>query len=251
MFFRVQQLLGLHIKASDGTIGKIKDVYFDDHRWTIRYLVVEPGALLAVGQVLISPISVSSIDWDDGFVNVKLSLEQVKASPSIDTDKPVCRQHEEHYFDYYGYPYYWTDPSLWLKTTYPVEPPGSRPDACNMAGIRGAAPLDPRLRSAQEVTGYGIETTTEPIGHVEDFLVDSVTWAIRYLIVKTRNWLPGKHVVIPPTWIQAVDWDRRLVRAAVGADSVKGAPEFSPSTEFSRASETSLYKHYQLEPYWQ
>jgi sporulation protein YlmC with PRC-barrel domain len=243
--------MGLRIKASDGIIGSIKDAYFDDHSWTIRYLLVEPGAFLAVGQVLISPISVSSIDWVDTLVQVKLNREQIKASPPIETDKPVSRQHEEHYFDYYGYPYYWTDPSLWLKENYPVGPPGSRAAALNMPGTDGAAPLNPRLRSAKEVAGYGIETTTEPIGHVEDFLVDSETWTIRYLIVKTRNWLPGKHVVIPPTWITEVDWDQRLVRAAVGADSVREAPEFSPGTEFSRAYETSLYKHYQCDPYWQ
>jgi sporulation protein YlmC with PRC-barrel domain len=251
MVYRLQQLIGLHIKASDGTIGKIKDVYFDDRSWTIRYLVIEPGAFFAVGQVLISPIAVSSIDWDDSLVHVKLTMQQVKASPSIDTDKPVSRQHEEHLFDYYGYPYYWTDPSLWLKANYPIDLSGSGPAARNMPGIHGAAPLDPRLRSANEVAGYGIQTTTEPMGHVEDFLVDSVTWVIRYLVVKTRNWLPGEHVVIPPTWIKEVDWDQRIVRAAVGANSVRDAPEFSPGTEFSRVYETSLYKHYQRDPYWQ
>jgi hypothetical protein len=251
MVYRLQQLIGLHIKASDGTIGKIKDLYFDDHSWTIRYLVVETGTFFAVREVLISPMSVSSIDWENGVLPVKLTIEQVMACPPIDTDKPVSRQHEEHYFDYYGYPYYWTDPSLWLKATYPVDPPGTAPAACNMPGIHGAAPLDHHLRSANEVTGYGIETTTEPMGHVEDFLVDSATWGIRYLVVKTRNWLPGKHVVIPPTWIKHVDWEQRIVRAAVGADNVRNAPEFSPGTEFSRAYETSLYKHYQLDPYWQ
>jgi len=78
-----------------------------------------------------------------------------------------------------------------------------------------------------------------------------VTWAIRYLIVDTRNWLPGKHVVIPPGWIKQVDWDDDAVHVAVSPDSVKGAPEFDSGTEFSRAYESSLYKHYQRDPYWQ
>ena len=244
-------MIGLHIKASDGAIGKIKDVYFDDYSWTIRYLVVETGAFFSVGQVLISPISVSSIDWDNGMVQVKLNRGQVKASPPIDTDKPVSRQHEADYFDHYGFPYYWTDPSLWIKATYPISPPGTGPVAHNAAGIHGEAPFDPQLRSAKEVVGYGIQTTAETMGHVEDFLLDSVTWAVRYLVVDTRNWLPGRHVVIPPTWIQHVDWDQRIVRVAVSPESVRDAPEFDPNTEFSRAYESTLYKHYQCDPYWQ
>ena len=101
------------------------------------------------------------------------------------------------------------------------------------------------------MTGYGIQATAELIGHVEDFLVDSVTWAIRYLVVDTRNWLPGKHVVIPPTWIKDVEWGRRIVRVDVSPDSVKCAPEFDSSIDFSRAHETSLYRHYQRDAYWQ
>ena len=250
MVYRLRQLIGLHVRASDGTIGKIKDLYFDDRSWAIRYLVVETVALLAAGRVLISPISVSSIDWDDSLVHVKLTIEQVKGSPPIDTDKPISRQHEEQLFDYYGYPYYWTDPSQCLKANGPIDLPGGEPAARNMPGIRGAAPLDPRLRSANEVAGYGIQTTTEPMGYVEDFLVDVATWGIRYLLVKTRSWLPGTHVVIPPTWIKEVVWGQRIVRAAVGAESVRDAPEFSPGIEFSRAYETRLYKHYQRDPYW-
>jgi len=251
MVYRLRQLIGLHINASDGAIGKVKDVYFDDHSWTIRYLVLATETFLSDRQVLISPVSVTSIDWDNKVVQVKLTVQQVKDSPSIDTDKPVSRQHEADYFDHYGYPYYWTDPAIWIKATYPMTPGKSDAVAHNATGPRGEAPLDSRLQSAAEVTGYRLLTSAESIGHVEDFLLDSVTWAIRYLIVDTRNWLPGKHVVIPPGWIKQVDWDDDAVHVAVSPDSVKGAPEFDSGTEFSRAYESSLYKHYQRDPYWQ
>jgi sporulation protein YlmC with PRC-barrel domain len=100
MVYRLQRLIGLHIKATDGAVGKIKDVYFDDHSWTVRYLVVEAGSFLPVAKVLVSPLSVSSIDWDNNLVHVGLNIEKVRESPPIDTDKPVSRQHEEQYFDY-------------------------------------------------------------------------------------------------------------------------------------------------------
>ena len=235
MVYKLRQLLGLHIKASDGEIGRIKDVCFDDHSWTIRYLVVETGHFFANRQVLVSPLSVSIIDWDGNMLYVKLDMAQIKGSPAIDTDKPVSQQHETDYFDYYGYPYYWTDPLLWLKSS----------------GQGSKSAFDPRLRSANEVTGYHLVTTAEPMGHVEDFLVDSITWAIRYLVVDTRNWLPGKHVVIPPAWITEVKWDDNTVCVDVTPDRVKQAPEFDSNTEFSRADETRLYRHFQRETYWQ
>jgi sporulation protein YlmC with PRC-barrel domain len=251
MVYRLKQLIDLHINASDGAIGKVRDLYFDDHSWTIRHLVLQTGSFLSDRQVLISPVSVASIDWDSRTVWVKLTVQQVKGSPPIDTDKPVSRQHEADYFDHYGYPYYWTDPALWLKATYPTGPAGSGLAARNTAGLRSEAPFDSRLRSAKEVTGYRLLTSTEPIGHVEDFLLDSVTWAIRYVVVDTRNWLPGKHVVIPPGWIKEVDWEEHAVHVAVSPVSVKEAPEFDSSSEFSRAYETRLYEHYQRAPYWQ
>jgi uncharacterized protein YrrD len=247
MVYRLRQLVGLHIKAADGEIGKIKDVYFDDHSWTVRYLVVETGGFFANREVLLSPVAVSAIDWDGSTVHVKLNRAQVKASPPIDTDKPVSRQHETDYFDYYGYPYYWTDPALFHLAANLVSPNGAR----TASGIGSEFPFNPRLRSAKEVTGYRLETTAEPMGHVEDFLVDSITWAIRYLVVDTRHWLPGKHVVIPPAWIKAVKWDDNTVCVDVSPESVKRAPEFDSNTEFSRANETSLYRHYQRDTYWQ
>jgi len=251
MVFRIKQLIGSHVQASDGAIGKIKDVYFDDHGWTIRYLVVETRAFFEGAQVLLSPLCVSHIDWNHHQVQLKLDMNRIKASPPIDTDKPVSRQHEEQYFDYYGYPYYWTDPSLWLKESYPVGLSGAAPVSHNLAGTHGSAPLDPRLRSANEVIGYGIHTTAEPIGHIEDFLIDSLTWAMRYIVVDTRHWFSGGHVVIPPNWIKAVDWDQRIVQAAVNPESVRNAPEFTSKTDFSPAFEAGLYKHYQRDPNWQ
>jgi uncharacterized protein YrrD len=245
MIYRLEQLIGLRIEASDGEIGKIKDIYFDDHSWAVRYLVVEAGAWFTDRKVLISPISVSGIDWDHSAVRVSLSRQQVRTSPPIETDKPVSRQHEVDFFDYYGYPYYWSGPSLWGGTSNPVSPVGPVPPVRNAAGVHGESPVDPRLRSAREVIGYRLETTTESMGHVEDFLVDPETWAIRYLVVDTRTWLSAKHVVIPPQWIRDVDWTQRVVSIDVSADIVKASPEFDSSAEFSRAHETNLYRHYQ------
>jgi sporulation protein YlmC with PRC-barrel domain len=246
VFHRLSQFPGMHIEASDGEIGKVKDVYFDDHSWAVRYLVIEAGSWFADRKVLISPISVSRIDWDNRSIGLNLTRREVQASPSIDTDKPVSRQHEVDFFDYYGYPYYWCGPSLWGETSGPMSPIGPIPPVRNAPDVHGESPLDPRLRSAVEVIGYKIQTDDTSMGHVEDFLLDLETWSVRYLVINTRIWLSGRHVVIPPQWIRAVDWTQRNVSIDVSSDLVKASPEFDwSSSAFSRAHETNLYRHYQ------
>ncbi len=251
MLYALRKLNDLPIEATDGEVGNVKDIYFDDHRWVVRYLVVETGSWLAGRKVLTSPISVTGIDWDQNIAHVGLTRQQVRASPKLDTDKPVSRQHERDFFDYYGYPYYWNGPGLWGTAPYPVNSVGFIPPVTNSPGELLATPTDPHLRSAKEVTGYRLHTIGDSLGHVEDFLLDSASWALRYLVVDTRNWLPGRHVVIPPQWIKDVDWNERVVNVSVTRDTVQGAPEYHSSTEFSRAHETNLYRHYHREGYWQ
>ena len=60
---------------------------------------------------------------------------------------------------------------------------------------------DVHLRSANKVTGYRIGATDGDIGHVEDFIIDDETWEIRYMVVDTQNWWPGKKVLVAPQWI--------------------------------------------------
>ena len=247
MLHRLRRFIDLPIRATDGEIGKIKDVYFDDHQWVVRYLVVDTSWLLG-RQVLISTISVGGLDREDSVVQVRLTRNQIEASPDIDTNKPVSRQHEVGYFDYYGYPYYWNGPALWGATSNPVLPFGTVPNA---PGPTGDAPIDPHLRSVNAVTGYRIHSSDAPIGHVEDFLLDEISWAIRYLVVDTRNWLPGKHVVIPPEWITGMDWSENVVNVDVTRDTVQAAPEYHTGMDFSRVQETHLYRHYQRPSYWQ
>jgi sporulation protein YlmC with PRC-barrel domain len=247
----MEELIGMPIGASDGEIGKIKDIYFDDHRWVVRYLVVETGGWFEDRKVLVSPFAVTGIDWDLRTVQVNLTRQQVRQSPSFDTDKPVSRQHEIEFYGYYGYPYYWGGPLLWGVSLYPLMPAGPIPHVNQAQPGHAEAPADWRLRSASEVTGYRIKATDDLIGHLENFLIDGESWAIRYLIVDTRNWWPGKHVVIPPQWIKRLDWEENCVHVDVTRNTVQHAPEYEPALEFSRANEASLYQYYQRPVYWE
>lgn len=84
------------IHALDGPIGHVKDIYFDDNAWVIRYLIVDTGSWLSSRQVLISPMALAQSNWPDRSLCVSITKERVRHSPSIDTDKPVSRQHDPH-----------------------------------------------------------------------------------------------------------------------------------------------------------
>ncbi|MGH7927671.1 MAG: PRC-barrel domain-containing protein, partial [Candidatus Binatia bacterium] len=192
MLKSVDDLNGYTVEATDGDVGSVVEFYFDDDNWTVRYLIADTGSWLMGRKVLISPMALGKVDWNAEILHVHMTRERVEHSPGIDTDKPVSRQHEMTYHDYYGYPYYWGGPYLWGPAGYP-------------SGYRGTySPAHPRtvekeldaakrqqddvhLRSTKEVTNYHIEASDGDIGHVKDFLIDDESWTIRYLVIDTRN----------------------------------------------------------------
>ena len=105
-------------------------------------------------------------------------------------------------------------------------------------------PENPHLRSSSEVTGYRLSAEDGDVGHVEDFIFDEQSWALRYLEIDTRNWLPGRHVLISPAWVEEVDWATQQVKVAVSRDLVNNAPEYDSSKHISREYQLALYKHY-------
>ena len=181
MLRSMNDLEGYAIRATDGTIGHVKDFYFDDEAWVIRYLVVDTGNWLSSRKVLISPIAIGHPNWAEKVLPVSITKEQVKNSPDIDTEKPVSRQHEIRYLGYYDYPYYWGGAGLWGAGAYPgmmmtgyagfaSTPRAVRPDAEEAYARAEAARHqddDPHLRSCNAVMSYHIQATDGEIGHVQ------------------------------------------------------------------------------------
>lgn len=216
MLRSMNQMAKFSILASDGEVGSINDFLFDDERWAIRYLVVDTGGWLTGRTVLISPHAVKRVAWEERSVHVGLSKEQVRSAPDIDTAKPVSRQHEASLLNYYGYPYYWAGPFTWGATAYPMlaVPPLETDRALQGAtrrSLRDAEHGDPHLRSADAVTGYYIHARDGEIGHVEDFVFDDGHWAITMMAVDTKNWWPGRHVLLSLDVVDRVSWEDRAV----------------------------------------
>ena len=246
---------GFTIAAVDGDLGSVADLYFDDLSWTVRYLVVDTGTWLPGRQVLISPLSVREAGDK---ILVALTQAQVKDSPPVESDRPVNRQQEEAIARYYDQRYYWEGPYRWGLLAYPGMPPvPTAPIPLEgvteemVARDRQTELGDPSLRSARDVTGYHIAALDGDLGHVDDFLVDDREWAIRYLVVDTRNWWPGKKVVLSPDWIKTVSWTDSQVHVDLRRDEIKAAPEYDPSRPFDRAYENHLFDHLHRRKYWE
>ena len=266
MLRNTKDLENYAISATDGPIGHVKDFYFDDDAWVIRYFMVDAGSWLSSRKVLISPISVHRPDWLERTLPVSITKEQVRNSPDIDTDKPVSRQNEEQYMGYYGYPNYWGGGGVWGDGVYPYAMvPGysgyglervdraerEREEEDYLRAERARHRNDdPHLRSCKAVTGYRIHATDGEIGHVAGYLVDDETWAILYLIVDTSNWWVGHKVLIAPAWITGVHWSDQTVSINLSRESVKGAPGYDPDAMWSRELDRSLYRHYGRTGYW-
>lgn len=264
MLRNAKSIEGLELHAREGAIGIVKDVYFDDERWHLRYFIVQTGSWLTGRMVLISPAAIHSPLWDRQVLTTELTREQVRNSPQIDMARPVSRQQELELNRYYVWPYYWTAPTLgtgYIASISPFAapsaaamrslsspPPGAgereRADSSYVADLKESAKDDPHLRSAHAVRGYHIEAADGSIGHVEDFLVEETSWAVRYLLVDTRNWWPGKKVLVPLSSITAIEWNGSTVRVDLTRDAIKTGPEFDPRRAVAGDYTDRLEAHY-------
>lgn len=252
MLLSIKNLSNYKIEATDGSIGQVHSFLFDDQKWVVRYLVVDTGTWLPGRKVLIVP---SALDKPEGQMEVfpvELTREQVKGSPDIDTEKPVSRQHEIELHEYYNWAQYWGGAFGPVTTPYaPVVPGVSKEGEKEQpAGEDAKEKTDPHLRSTKEVLGYKIHAEDGEIGHVEDFIVHEDDWVIRYMVVDTRDWLPGRKVIVPPDWIKNISWADSEVFVNVTKEMIKSSPEFDPAAPVNREYEARLYDYYGRPKYW-
>jgi sporulation protein YlmC with PRC-barrel domain len=232
MLRRAREMFGYSIRASDGEIGHVYNLYFDDRTWAVRYLIVQTGDWLNTRRVLISPSVVTSNAPESRIYSVRLSRAQVQASPAVEADMPVSRREEISMAVHYGWPSYWSP-----------KPPSS-PALEELDG-------DPHLRSVREVIGYGIRACDGEIGHVDDIIIGEEEWTIRYAVVDTINWLPGRKVLLAAEWIEGVNWADQQMTVGIPRETIESCPEFGPSPWVTRLYEEQIYEHYGRRGYWE
>jgi hypothetical protein len=207
----------------------------------VRFYVVDTGTWLTGRKVLISPVAAGEADMQEEVIPVDLTMEQVKNSPDVSTEKPVSKQEAAGLYSYYG----WAFP--WEGAVY--MPPSLAPDPATIQEPEEPQG-DPHLRSAKEVIGYRIEATDGEIGHVEDLLMDDDDVRIRYLVVDTKNFLPGRHVLISPEWVRGLKYPSEKAIVDLTRNEVESSPEYSPLEPLDREKEVRIFAHYRRRPYW-
>jgi PRC-barrel domain len=273
MLWSFNEVRGFGLRATDGDIGRVDDLLFEDATSTVRYLVVDTGGWLSSREVLIAPEALGEPDGASARAfPVGLTRAQVKDAPDVGTDRPVSRQREDALRSHYGWPLYWNPPPA--PAGVPGGLGGASPTIAYWGRVHGerladrieaerhadatATPPapeaasdggDPHLRSAREVVGYRIEATDGEIGHVEDLLIEGGSWTVRYVVVDTRNWWPGKQVLVAPEWMRRVDWSGKRVGVDLTRGSIKSAPAYTSPAAIDRDFDQRLYRHYGQSPY--
>lgn len=216
MLQNIRGIYGNKLAALDGDIGSVKDFYFDDKIWVIRYLVADTGSWLSGRLVLISPHAFAKLDHYENALHLKLHKMQIQNSPSIEWHKPVSRQFEEQYYRYYGWPAYWNGGAMWGLGGYPmVRPPPIDPLAHPTPRTRS----DQHLRSSLAIAGYEIQAVDGPMGRVTGLMVDDKSWAVRSLSVETGHWYSGKEIFIPTDRVNRISFeDSRVYVGLTKAD---------------------------------
>ena len=248
MLRSIQSLKNFTMMATDGEIGKVKDFYFDDHSWTLRYLVVETGNWLFGRKVLISTAALHAPDWKSHSFPVSLTIDQVKHSPDIDTDKPVSRQHETDLQNHYLWPS--NGGGLGFTTSGMVGGviAPDIPFEDQIASEMHRADLetgDKHLESVKQLKGYTLRAIDDEVGKVEDFLMEDTNWTIPFLVIETGDWYSGKRILTPTRFVDTIQWRDTSVNLLKSKDSLKNSPEFDYTQPLN---EEYIRKFYNSDP---
>lgn len=262
MLRKLHDLIGYTIDGTDESIGSVDDFYFDDHNWTVRYVVVDTGSWLLGRRVLISTEAITAIESIPETITLNLTKEQIENSPSIEEEQPISREHEVMLHNYYGWPGYWTvsplvgmplaDPGV-ASTAVGTVPTSSGGEAdintVNREVGEHAGP-ESNLRSVREVTGYTLHANDGDLGHVKDIFAGENDWVIRYFMIDTRNWWPGKHVLVARDWVKEISWSDHSMSVNLTQQQVKDSPEYDPKMTVERNYEAKLHDYYLATGYW-
>jgi uncharacterized protein YrrD len=250
MLRSVDEIIGYKLHADNQRFGTCEDILFDDQWWTVRHIIANTGNWLIGNKVLVSPIMIGQPDWNTRSLFLTVSKDVLENCPAPSADEPVSREHEKKMFQYYGYPYYWAGTGLWGPAAYPAGVGTVTPETTSLAEEDLDAPesettRENHLRSFKEVKGYFIKASDGDIGHVKDFILDDDTWALRYVVVDTRNWLPGgKKVLLSLDWVKSINWGESFFEMDLTTRAIKNGPEFDPQKPVNLETETRLFDYY-------
>lgn len=216
MLLVAKRAYGAIVEADDGKLGKLCDFLFRDESWEITSLVLEAGSWLNSYRVTVPPNLVHAKQWPDHrLVIAGLTRQQVLETPGTEKHIPVGDASHLEDVAVTSWDCYWIDilPHPWQVSD------------------------DPHLRNTREVSGYHIRASDGYIGHIADFIVDDDTWKIRYLLVDTRNWWPGKHVLVAPSQVAAIEGEEQIMRLDLTLEQIEHGRQFDATAPLDEPQE--------------
>jgi hypothetical protein len=258
MLWKTVEMKQMSIVTPDGTAGKVEQFLIDDRNWSIRYIVVDTGPGLHVKRVILSPVAVTDVKYNKILINS--TIEQIRNSPDIDTTQPVSRQMEEELHKYYAWAFYWLYPEgynslgggiypgLSLPYMYPAAS-GNVP--LSESDLRYShvenSPGSSHLRLSNEIISYQLHASDGDIGHIDDFIVDDSQWIIKYVVADTRNFFPGRKILISPVWVSKTDWTNARVHVVFDRKTIRESPGYNPELPITPEYELRLAGYYSPE----
>jgi len=233
------------ICSKDGTIGKIKELLFDDRKWNVRYMVADTGNWLPGRKVLVSPEFMLELSHEKQCIDVDLVKKQIKDSPPLTSDVPVDRQRDKEFWSFFSLP---ESPLTKIPADSVDQEKLDRRDFEDRREEEHS--WDRHLRSTLAATGITIEALDGEVGKIEDFIIDDQNWDIRYLVVKTSGWWPGHRILVAPPWISKLSWGSSKIFIDINREPFKTLEEFESIETLTRDYEIRLHQSCNRIGYW-
>ena len=245
MLIHANTMVGSEIASSDGSLGSVTDILFDDRSWMLRYLVADLGHWLPGRLVLLSFETITKIDESQGKLWVPLTRRAIELSPDVSTHNPISAEAELLLSKYWQ----WSTSSV--RRLPRLLGQNIAYEAMLAEKQKAESEVESHLRSVREIEGYRIGAADGGIGHLKDLVMDDSTRQIEYLVVNAGSWLFQRRVLIPCISLESISWADRGLHVPLLRADIKNSPEYNPERPIAREYEQALHDHYRLQPYWQ
>jgi hypothetical protein len=199
MLFGSNDVCRCRMRASDGELGNVCDLFFDERTWTIQHVVVSTGGWPPGKRVLVPRELLGRPDWTRAELEIPVLRRDLEEDSLMQI--PIPRTYRA---------------KLRCRPSF-VWAYGPGGLARRMIDV-----LPEHLRSVREINGYRVEARDGRCGVVEGVLFESEDWTLRHVVVGL-GWLPAAHALVPPTSITSVDEPDETVFVALERDAIERA----------------------------
>jgi hypothetical protein len=238
MLRNINDYMECTLEATDGLVGKVSDAYFDEEAWVVRYLAVDTASLPKKRCILMPAKVAGTPRWLEHVLPVSLSREQIASAPEMHS--PVSRQHAFDCLEYFA-ELGFADSTLKHRRSRTLELANE-----GAGGSHFHDEEDPHLHSVHDLVSYHLCAIDGDIGQVSGLLIDPMSWAIRFMIVRTSHWWVGHDILISPEWIDEVLWGEASVVVALTRAAVRSSPPFDEAGKVYDLDGERSYEHHDL-----